>query len=298
MGIKFYCPQGHKLHVKSFLAGKKGVCPHCGTKVRIPLESQRDGAHDDGSPEPEESDISSDSPLDRPAAVPVGRPAPLVPAAAPVPATSPVLAAATGVAPAPAVSGMYPPAGVSATPAMGPAPGPRVLASAAPVTTAVPMVPRAPLGAAGAPAPSTDPFAEAPNAEWYVCPPTGGRFGPATGEILKRWIGEGRVTPDSLVWRSGWTDWKPASVVLPTWSTPGAASGPGIGPPPTPAITGQLAAAAPVVSAGATSNAAKGAYVARRKSSSTMGIVVVILLGILSVALLVALIWVINRTKG
>jgi len=91
MGIKFYCPQGHKLHVKSFLAGKKGVCPHCGTKVRIPLESQRDGAHDDGSPEPEESDISSDSPLDRPAAVPVGRPAPLVPAGMPAAAPAPAM---------------------------------------------------------------------------------------------------------------------------------------------------------------------------------------------------------------
>ena len=39
MGIKFRCPNGHKLHVKSFLAGKKGVCPKCGTKVDVPLVS-------------------------------------------------------------------------------------------------------------------------------------------------------------------------------------------------------------------------------------------------------------------
>jgi hypothetical protein len=36
MGIRFNCPNGHKLHVKSFLAGKRGYCPHCGTKVLIP----------------------------------------------------------------------------------------------------------------------------------------------------------------------------------------------------------------------------------------------------------------------
>jgi hypothetical protein len=40
MGIKFHCPNGHKLNVKSFLAGKKGVCPKCGTKFRIPAESE------------------------------------------------------------------------------------------------------------------------------------------------------------------------------------------------------------------------------------------------------------------
>ncbi len=39
MGIRFRCPNGHKLNVKSFLAGKTGRCPECGTQVRIPLES-------------------------------------------------------------------------------------------------------------------------------------------------------------------------------------------------------------------------------------------------------------------
>lgn len=39
MGIKFHCPNGHKLNVKSFLAGKRGVCPKCGSKFRIPAAS-------------------------------------------------------------------------------------------------------------------------------------------------------------------------------------------------------------------------------------------------------------------
>jgi hypothetical protein len=37
MGIRFTCPNGHKLHVKAFLAGKRGVCPKCGVKVQIPI---------------------------------------------------------------------------------------------------------------------------------------------------------------------------------------------------------------------------------------------------------------------
>ncbi len=36
MGIRFFCPNGHRLNVKSYLAGKKGICPHCGEKLRIP----------------------------------------------------------------------------------------------------------------------------------------------------------------------------------------------------------------------------------------------------------------------
>ena len=38
MGIRFYCPNGHKLNVKEFQAGQKGICPVCGAKMQIPLE--------------------------------------------------------------------------------------------------------------------------------------------------------------------------------------------------------------------------------------------------------------------
>jgi hypothetical protein len=39
MGIKFNCPNGHKLNVKSFLAGRRGICPECEARFRIPRES-------------------------------------------------------------------------------------------------------------------------------------------------------------------------------------------------------------------------------------------------------------------
>ncbi len=36
MGIRFLCPNGHKLNVKADLAGKRGSCPDCGAKLVIP----------------------------------------------------------------------------------------------------------------------------------------------------------------------------------------------------------------------------------------------------------------------
>jgi hypothetical protein len=41
MGIRFYCPNGHKMHVKDFQAGQKGLCPTCGIKLQIPWQSTR-----------------------------------------------------------------------------------------------------------------------------------------------------------------------------------------------------------------------------------------------------------------
>jgi len=47
MGIRFNCPNGHKLNVKEHLAGKRAVCPNCGAKVTIPpAESAAVAAND------------------------------------------------------------------------------------------------------------------------------------------------------------------------------------------------------------------------------------------------------------
>lgn len=36
MGIRFHCPNGHRLNVKSELAGKKAICPDCGARLVVP----------------------------------------------------------------------------------------------------------------------------------------------------------------------------------------------------------------------------------------------------------------------
>ncbi len=55
---------------------------------------------------------------------------------------------------------------------------------------------------------------------WYVCPPSGGQFGPATTQLLRRWVREKRVGPKAYVWHEGWSEWKLAGDVLPEYTKP------------------------------------------------------------------------------
>ena len=154
MGIRFYCPNGHKLNVKSFLAGKRGICPQCSARFQIPPDSQ----------------------------IPKGAPKTRPPDSAATPQSQAV--------------------------------------STLPATTAVAQPPAersqpSPIH----PSPATDPIAEAPQAVWYVRPPSGGQYGPARGDVMQRWIAEGRVSEDTLVWREGWPEWRSAGPLFPTLSS-------------------------------------------------------------------------------
>ena len=42
MGIRTNCPNGHKLNLKAFLAGRRGICPYCGVTFLIPTQSTRE----------------------------------------------------------------------------------------------------------------------------------------------------------------------------------------------------------------------------------------------------------------
>lgn len=65
-----------------------------------------------------------------------------------------------------------------------------------------------------------------PDATWYVRPPSGGQYGPASSEVLKQWVAEGRVAATALLWRDGWPQWRDAENVLPELaaSLPGSSS--------------------------------------------------------------------------
>lgn len=41
----------------------------------------------------------------------------------------------------------------------------------------------------------------------------GAQQGPISGDELRRLAGSGQITPNTLVWRDGWADWRPASTV-------------------------------------------------------------------------------------
>lgn len=115
MGIRFLCPNGHRLNVKAELAGKRGSCPECGAKLTIPAATA---------------------------------------------SQTETLQTATVVEAAPA------------------------------------------------------------SAAWHVRSAAGDQVGPLSELQFRAWIAGGRVTADSLVWREGWPEWKPARTVAELLPTP------------------------------------------------------------------------------
>jgi len=242
MGIRFYCPNGHKLNVKDFQAGRKGICPYCGTKMQIPLESTRKSSKEE----------KAEQQLDQPPDSGEGQPV------APMPPTGPVAAVASGAAPA---------TPVAATPAA--AAPVQAQPAAVPVQAAQPLPaqpqpaqPQPPQPPSAAPPAVADPLAEAGEAVWYVRPASGGQFGPAGADVMRGWIEDGRVAADSLVWREGWGDWQEASEVFPQLGAGGSE----------PAAEG-ISAASP--SATSTLRARHGR---RRKSKATQTAAIVFLI--------------------
>jgi hypothetical protein len=303
MGIKFYCPSCDKrLNVKSFLAGKTGFCPHCQAKVHIPTvsEAKRPASHDpavstilrQSDPQPAEAtaaakavsvgvkEIASSSngqskprvaaPTASSAVLPTaGRTA--QPQNRVTPATgvsgehaSPAKPATTAVAVNAAADPSTMPPSQAAVPVAG------ATLSAAPASTSAAAVPSTPALAA------PDPIAEAPHAVWYVRPPGGGQYGPAVGDVMRKWMVEGRVSADSLVWREGWPDWRKAGKVFPSLAPAAAPSAP--------------PAAAPVAPlAGATGHISRSTRTPRKQNSTALAITAIVVLVLLSIALLIGL---------
>jgi hypothetical protein len=53
------------------------------------------------------------------------------------------------------------------------------------------------------------------DARWFIRPPSGGQYGPATTSQLVDWIAERRVTYDSFLWRDGLETWQTAIELIP-----------------------------------------------------------------------------------
>lgn len=318
MGIRTTCPNGHKLNVKAFLAGLRGICPHCGASFTIPTESTRPSskARNGDSLEPQarttdladaeaEIEISAGEPqphaaFNQPASLsPVKRPPPL-PAGAAVESYAPGGVAPAHVASEPAARqspgssdkssplaaaaptvresfGATPAQRTPSTPLGPSAAHPSAFPATVSTTVAEPEPPASP-----APAPQTpDPLSEAPNAVWYVRPASGGQFGPATNEIMRAWLKEGRIGPDSLVWREGWRDWKEASATFPQFSTdPGN-------------LAGILASTEPVPLHPATSH-----HSPTRRRMDGAGILLVCVLFVVVIVLVAVLCWFLMRESG
>lgn len=100
---------------------------------------------------------------------------------------------------------------------------------------------------------------------------------------MRRWIEEGRVSADSLVWREGWTDWLTAGPIFPALNPAYTA------PATTPAVKREAVSlqlqSAPVLSQDAPrATAAVARPVAKPKSLAAvivLVLIVVVLLGVL-----------------
>jgi hypothetical protein len=220
MGVRFECPNGHKLHVKAELAGKRGICPECGVKFVVPSFSGERVAADAGPPS-------------------TAAPTPTLSSAAP--SGSVIIQTA-------------PPSGITRT------------------------------------GDSENSQAPAVAVAWYIRPAAGGQFGPASTELFQQWITEGRVTADSWVWRTGWSDWKPGSEALALVSdrSPvGVAAA--VADSADPLFDNDLLAAGPVESGTAQ---ARRAEIRRRKQRTRT---ISMILGIVALAVLVALVVVLAR---
>lgn len=217
MGIRFLCPAGHALHVKDFLAGRRGICPQCGKRFIVPASSQA-GQRVSEAPDVARSArprTSRDEPQPAAFAQPSVSTAE-APSAASA-ASSKGLGSAGGTrlphgegAPHRGRSAAPVAADTSAPPAGGSTQTPRVDDPFADLD-----IDRALSTGAGGHAAGGDPLAENPSAVWYVQLSGGQQYGPANGPLMQRWLAEGRIGADSIVWREGWLEWRPAAEVFP-----------------------------------------------------------------------------------
>ncbi len=150
MGVRFACHGcAEPLNIKLELAGRRGVCPKCGIRFRIP---QFDA--------PKSTPLETESVMASRAALRAARPSDQ----ASVAVASPQVAQPSVVSQKNATV----------------------------------------VDALGDPSIST----------WYVRPPSGGQYGPATTDVLRQWISEGRVSATALMWREGWSQWREAREIL------------------------------------------------------------------------------------
>ena len=251
MGIRFQCPNGHPLNVKSELAGKRAACPNCGAKLVIPTRSADTSPSDETAPIDRSVELKLQTDVESEAAT-----------AATSPSAADLVAATSNSAP----------------------PAPPAANSSAPV--------------------------------WYVRPASGGQFGPASEELFRDWIGEGRVAADAYVWRDGWPDWKVVRDVTDSLPSPlpaiPAVAGLVAPPPGSPPVAGEVSATAPPTAATTTGSATEPAatgqapaavenqtpasrYAARRRRTKQARFKMAVLMLIAALILAAILIWVVRR---
>lgn len=200
MGIRFSCHMCNQpLHVKDFQAGKRGRCPKCQGSFRVPAKDA------DFSLAVEESAA-------------LAMPAKLTakPTAEP---NANATAKPTAKAPAKPAAASQAPAKVDLSKTGQHAAVPQIATgkTATGKTATGISTDTKPLASPPANEPVAMPASLLPllDARWFVRPPSGNQYGPATTQMLLDWIAEKRVTADALLWRDGLDTWFSARELIP-----------------------------------------------------------------------------------
>lgn len=196
MGIRFCCPNGHKLNVKTELAGKVGVCPKCGAKTAIPTESvftpeefrslREPNAFGDANDSAQSSSSESEK------------------RGAPSDSGSAFVDAASDASD----DGQFASANASQSDSASDADAQNGLRAAFDDDATTDRRRENWFDDAD------DPLQD-PNVVWCVQTPDNRSYGPAPSSTLKTWIQEKRISPEMFVWREGWERWEEAGAVFP-----------------------------------------------------------------------------------
>jgi len=286
MGIRFSCHMCNQpLHVKDFQAGKRGKCPKCQGSFRVPAK---------------DSDFSLA--VEESAAIPViGKST----------VQSKLKSKASSV-----LDAKMPEKKPLAKSVSPPRPDPRsVSTESASVQSTSQIKPKDTLTQKPAEKPTEKPLeADALtmpasllpllDVRWFVRPPSGGQYGPATTQMLLDWIGQKRVTADSLLWREGLTTWVSARELVPEPFGGQSSSGnavshdirPPVPAPPTiaPSSTTSVASTNPITTlGGAASN--KAAIAMKKKKQLKQQWIVLGFLVTIAICLVIALFVILTR---
>lgn len=182
MGIIAYCPTGHRIKVKDHLAGRKGICPTCGGKFRIPHASMPEPAHARPAATRATGERAALADATMEAGLPIATIVSLDSAAAVGLPRLLVLDDSTG--------------------------GDARAADAAPLVDPDPTADVAVETDADEPGDAAELF-------WYVAIPGGQPSAAMRDPEMTAWLASGRITGREVVWRSDWPDWRPIGEAFP-----------------------------------------------------------------------------------
>ncbi|SMP38009.1 protein of unknown function [Neorhodopirellula lusitana] len=225
MGVRFACHAcGKRLNIKTELAGRRGICPACSVRFRIPAY-----------------DTEFSTPVQTEESVPIGDSVAMAGALADstngteagdagmLSEISSGDGSATNVVRQNSAKVGQRESAVDSQTGHAQA-GDAPLAGQQP-ESAQSSISSMPEHASSPPQPAVQEGFGGPTATWYVRPPTGGQYGPADGPTMEQWMKEGRIAQNAMVWRDGWKDWREASETLSTVSPAGS-----VGSQPVPGV--------------------------------------------------------------